>query len=59
MPTGKFDELGTFVSLRFSSNGKPLPMHLATVDGLVRVESNGDDDSDIISERVATLSLWR
>ena len=59
VPTGKFDELGTFVSLRFSSNGKPLPMHLATVDGLVRVESNGDDDSDIISERVATLSLWR
>jgi hypothetical protein len=58
VPAGKFDELDTFVSTRFSSNGKPLPMHLAKVDGLIRVESNAEDDSDSINERAATLSLW-
>jgi hypothetical protein len=59
VPAGRFDELDTFVSMRFSSKGKPLPMHLSKVHGLVRVESNADDDSDLTSERVATLSLWR
>jgi hypothetical protein len=58
VPARRFDELSTYVSMRFSSKGKPLPMHLAKVDGLVRVESNADDDSDLISEHVATLSLW-
>jgi hypothetical protein len=58
VPAGRFDELDTFVSTRFSSNGKVLPMHLAKVDGLIRVGSNAEDDSDSINERAATLSLW-
>jgi hypothetical protein len=55
---GRFDEVQTHVSVRFSNRADFVPFHFRTSHGIVHIESTPGADIDGIDENVAALSLW-
>jgi hypothetical protein len=56
--SGRFDEMQTHVSVRFSNRADFVPFHFRTNHGIVHIEAAPGADIDGIDENVAALSLW-
>ena len=62
VPTKRFDELDSYVSLRFSAHDRPIPFRLETRNGVTHVSTSSTAEPDIEVDgddgSFSTLSLW-
>jgi hypothetical protein len=59
VPSDRFDEVQTHVSVRFSNRADFIPLHFRTNHGIVHIDAAPGANIDGVDENVAALSLWR